>query len=84
MIKGVYFMLLDKQRVKNVRDLLGLTDEAKFCGFVIHIPEKDEFIAKIQEYKFGKIIGYAPLPDYAIKYRRMTKQLKQQKNVTNI
>lgn len=69
-------MLLDIQRVKKVKEELGLPDAAKFCGFVIHIPENDEFIGKIKETPFGKIIGYAPTPDYAIKYRRYDKAIK--------
>jgi hypothetical protein len=28
-------MSLDKQRVKNVKKSLGLTNAAKFCGFVV-------------------------------------------------
>jgi len=69
-------MILDKQRVKNVKKHLGLTDVAKFCGFVIHIPENDEFIAKIEESDFVKIIGYSAIPDFAIKYKRYDKALK--------
>ena len=69
-------MLIDKQRVKKIKENLGLTDAAKFCGFVIHIPVNDEFIVKIEETSFGKIIGYAPIPDYAIKYKRYDKAVK--------
>jgi len=69
-------MSLDKQRVKNVKKYLGLTDAAKFCGFVIHIPENDEFIAKIEDNGFVNIIGYSPIPDFAIKYKRYKKALK--------
>jgi len=69
-------MILDKERVKNVKEYLGLTDAAKFCGFVIHIPENDEFIAKIEDNGFVKIIGYSPIPDFAIKYKRYDKALK--------
>jgi hypothetical protein len=72
-------MLLDKQRVKKVREELGLTDDTKFCGFVIHIPENDEFIGKIQETPLTKIIGYVPIPDDAIKYRRYDKAVKAAK-----
>ena len=49
-------MSLDKQRVKKVREELGLTDDAKFCGFVIHTPENDEFISKIQETHLLKLL----------------------------
>lgn len=42
-------MLLDKQRVKNMKNSLGLPKKTKFCAFVIHIPICDEFIASIQE-----------------------------------
>jgi len=73
-------MILDKQRVKNVKEYLGLTDAAKFCGFVIHIPENDEFIAKIEDNDFVKIIGYSAIPDFAIKYKRYDKALKAATN----
>jgi len=69
-------MKLDKQRVRNVKKHLGLTDAAKFCGFVIHISENDEFIAKIEDVGFVKIIGYSPTPEYAIKYNRYDKAIK--------
>ena len=69
-------MSLDQQRIKNIKNDLGLNDTAKFCGFVIHIPENDEFIAEIEERGFVKIIGYSASPDYAIQYRRYDKAIK--------
>jgi len=66
----------DIQRVENLKEYLGLINEAKFCGFVIHIPENDEFIAKIEDNNFIKIIGYSAIPDFAIKYKRYDKALK--------
>jgi hypothetical protein len=69
-------MSLDKQRIRNIKESLGLNDATKFCGFVIHIPEKDEFIAKIEDNGFVKVIGYSPIPDYAIKYKRFDKAIK--------
>lgn len=42
-------MSLDKQKIKKISEDLELPSTAKFCGFVIHIPENDEFIAKIHE-----------------------------------
>jgi hypothetical protein len=56
-------MSLNKQRVKKVKSELGLTNAAKFCGFVIHIPENDEFIAQIEDKGFMTIIGYVLTPD---------------------
>ena len=47
---------------------LGLTNKAKFCGFFIHIPICDEFIAEINENEFSKVIGYSSIPDYALKF----------------
>jgi len=72
-------MLLDRQRVKKVKTELGLTDAAKFCGFVIHIPGNDEFIARIEETPFSIVIGYTPVPYYAIKYSRYDKAVKAAK-----
>jgi hypothetical protein len=74
--KRITIMKLDKQRVKNLKEYLGLTDAAKFCGFVIHIPENDEFIAKIVDNGFVKLIGYSCIPDYAIKYNRYDRAIK--------
>lgn len=72
-------MLLDKQRIKRTKEDLGLTAAEKFCGFVIHVPKNDEFIGKIEETSFGKVIGYSPIPDYAIKYKRYDKAIKAAK-----
>jgi hypothetical protein len=69
-------MLLDKQRIKED---LGLTDATKFCGFVIHIPKNDEFIGKIQEAPYSKVIGYVPIPDYALKFSSYEKAVKTSK-----
>jgi hypothetical protein len=69
-------MLLDKQRVNRMKNTLGLPICTQFCGFVIHIPENDEFIASIDENNFRKLIGYTPIPDYAIQYKRYDKAIK--------
>jgi hypothetical protein len=42
---------------------------------VIHIPENDEFIAKIEDNNFIKLIGYSATPDFAIKYKRYDKAI---------
>ncbi|MGL1958685.1 MAG: hypothetical protein OCD00_15365 [Colwellia sp.] len=69
-------MSLDKQRIKRVRENLELPSTANFCGFVIHIPENDEFIARIENNGIVKLIGYSPIPDYAMKFRRYDKAIK--------
>ncbi|MFT4851621.1 MAG: hypothetical protein ACI83B_004188 [Sediminicola sp.] len=68
-------MPLDKQRVKNIKEYLGLNGTAKFCGFVIHIAENDEFVAKIEDIDFVKIVGYSAIPFFAIKYKRYDKAI---------
>jgi hypothetical protein len=72
-------MLLDKQRIKRMKHTLGLSTCSQFCGFVIHVPRRDEFIASINESGFRKLIGYTSIPDYAIKYKRYDKALKASK-----
>ena len=72
-------MLLDKQRVKNVKNSLGLPNKTKFCGFVIHIPLCDEFIAEINENEFSKLIGYSSTPEYALKFSSYDKAVKTSK-----
>lgn len=72
-------MSSDKHRIKKVKEDLELNDSAKFCGFVIHIAENDEFIGKIHETSFGRVIGYVPIPDYAINYKRYDKAVKAAK-----
>ncbi|MBA6253646.1 hypothetical protein [Colwellia sp. MB3u-55] len=69
-------MTLDKQRNKNIRIACNITSAARFCGFVILIPENDEFIAKVEDNNFVKLIGYSAIPDYAIKYKRYYKAVK--------
>jgi hypothetical protein len=72
-------MTLDKQRIKNIRIAFNIPLAAKFCGFVIHIPENDEFLAKVEDNNFVKLIGYSAIPDYAIKYKRYNKAIKVSK-----
>jgi len=72
-------MSLDKQRITKIKEELGLNNSATFCGFVIYIPVNDEFIGQIQENIFGKVIGYVPIPNYAIKFNRYVKAIKAAK-----
>ncbi len=39
---------------------------------------------KIQEHGFSKLIGYPPIPDYAIKFRRNDRALETAKNVISM
>jgi hypothetical protein len=72
-------MSLNKEKIKNIREMFNIPNSAKFCGFVIHIPENDEFIATIEDNNFVKIIGYSATPDFAIKYRRYDKAITASK-----
>lgn len=60
---------LEKMPVEEVIQELGLPEEARFVGYVVHLPESDEFLVKIKKQKGSeKRLWIQGVPDKAKVY----------------
>lgn len=53
---------------KDLRQKLGLSENSSFLGYVIHLPESDEFLADFQDDDFLTLKKWAAIPDLALRY----------------
>lgn len=59
---------LKKKNLDDLKKELELPDDAVFCGYVVHIEEKDEFLASIKESPSFTERTFAKTPELAIRY----------------
>lgn len=52
--------------VKSLIDELELPAESKFMGYVIHSPDRDDYLAKIEDKKNSVARAYVPTPEAAL------------------
>jgi len=57
--------------LKKAIKIWGFPSNTKFEGYVVHLPETDEFLAKHNSDSDGDLWGWTPIPDYAIKYKKL-------------
>lgn len=69
MIKDVYI----RQVIKD----LGLPSETKFVGYVVHLPDSDEFLAMIEENEYLENRAWSKIPDLAKRYKSLDKARKE-------
>ncbi len=58
----------ETQRVIAEAREAGVPEHGKFCGFVVHVPTKNDFLANVIENKGGSLRNYCCSPEYAIRY----------------
>lgn len=71
----------------EVKQTFGLPLSSEFIGFVIHLPEKDEFISYYKETNNLKQTLYHNTPEHAIKfksYKKAKKTAKKCKHYTEV
>lgn len=71
MIKDAYI----KQIIKE----LELPSDTKFAGYVVHLPESDEFLASIEEDEYMENRMWSKIPDIAKCYKSLDKAKKEAK-----
>ena len=54
--------------VERARKDMGYDESAKFCGFVIYVPETDDYLGKVKQTKDATLWGYVRSPENALKY----------------
>jgi len=71
---------LDKYKatsVEAVKEELGLPDTAEFLGYVIHLPEKDEFLGDIKDDNFMKKWAWVKTPEFALRFDDFRTAIKE-------
>lgn len=61
---------------------LGLPQETEAKGYVIHLPEKDEFVAKIDDNDLTFSVAYAKIPELAMVYDEPQLAIADAKKIT--
>lgn len=59
---------LKKKNLEELKKELELPDDAVFCGYVVHIEARDEFLASIRETPSTVERTFAKTPELAIRY----------------
>lgn len=58
-----------KRSIKEVVKELGLPKGTQFDGFIVHLPESDEFLAMSIEDEYSEQRAWIPMPDMAHRYK---------------
>lgn len=59
---------LKQRNLEDLKKQLGLPDNALFCGYLVHIEDKDEFLASINETSLAIERTFAKTPELALRY----------------
>jgi hypothetical protein len=57
---------LRKVTLEDIKKEYKLPDDAKFCGYLVHIEEADEFLAKIEETPTVTKRAFSKSPEHAL------------------
>jgi hypothetical protein len=69
-----------QQILEGLREEYGFPENAKFCGYIVHLPESDEFLADIKITSSSSVRAFAKLPDYAKLFRHQADAEKAAKH----
>lgn len=73
-------MALKKTKITDVIQELGLPESSVFCGYVVHLPVEDEFLAVVRESAAMIQRGFSKTPETAKLYQNYKKALKDAKH----
>ncbi len=59
--------------ITRVLNEIGLPETTKYLGYVVHLPEEDEFLMDIKETASKVLRRFAKLPEMAKRYQSLTK-----------
>lgn len=68
--------------IDEIRRQMGLPDGSSFLGYVIHLPESDEFLAHFDDSDHKIVKLWAAIPDLAIRYQDFHHAVKVLKAVS--
>jgi len=52
------------QRIESLREVLGIPERVKFCGYLVKVDEADEFLGAIN----GDVYSYVGAPESALSF----------------
>lgn len=56
------------RKIEEVRKGLEIPDDAKFCGFLVHIHELDEFLHRVDDLKGATKRAFVKTPEMACRF----------------
>lgn len=59
---------LKKTSLDDLRKQLGLPNDAEFCGYLVHVEDKDEFLGLIEETNLATKRGFVESPEHAKRF----------------
>ncbi|MCH7309897.1 hypothetical protein [Acinetobacter sp. ANC 4805] len=68
--------------VEHIREELGLPEDAEPIGYVIHLPDQDEFVAEIIDTDMAFSVAYAKVPKMAKTYDEPELAIADAKKIT--
>lgn len=77
-------MAIEKVSITEIMEKLGIPKDSKYLGYVIHLPNEDEFLAFYQSTKSSVQRGFSRSPESAIKYKSYKKALSHAKSCKQI
>lgn len=67
--------------VSEAIEKMGIPKDAIFSGYVVHLPERDEFLANIEENDMMVKYAYAKTPILALKFEDVQEAIKIAKEI---
>lgn len=59
---------LKKSKLDNIKKAIGISENAEFCGYLIHLVEKDEFVQAIEETPEVIKRAFVKTPELAMRF----------------
>ncbi|MGZ8919141.1 MAG: hypothetical protein ACXW0T_13055 [Methylobacter sp.] len=66
--------------IEAVKEELGLPDTAEFLGYVIHLPDKDEFLGDVKDNAAMKSWAWVKTPELALRFDDFKKAVKERQD----
>lgn len=66
----------------EIKRQMGLSEDCSFLGYVIHLPESDEFLAKFEDDEYSTMKLWGAIPHLAIRYHDFHEAVKVLKAVS--
>lgn len=73
-------MAIEETKIKDVLQELGLPESSEFCGYVVHLPKEDEFLAIVRESAAMIQRGFSKSPETAKIYQNHKKAMSDAKH----
>ena len=62
---------MDRLTLEKYKKHFNFPPRTKFKGYVIHLPDREEFLAKYEESPCRNLWGWAPTPELAMTFKKL-------------